>query len=174
MPQKLQSSDVIACIGIWRWFHTRPLKIISPLYMVPIEAVLFTLPLASAEPPLPELIPLEDPIAIDGDTVAGRALLLPGQRQDLTVRLLGIDAPEMKGKCPAERKKVEAARAALAALLKESPVFLAEVTRDKYYGRVVARLVDADGHDLGATLLQAGYARPYAGAGLRPNWCAIR
>ena len=145
---------------------------ISLLCIGPIEALLFTLPLASAEPPLPGLIPLEDPIAIDGDTVAGRALVLPGQRQDLTVRLFGIDAPEMKGKCPTERKKAEAARAALAALLKESPVFLAEVTRDKYYGRVVAQLVDADGHDLGATLLRAGYVRPYSGAGLRPNWCA--
>ena len=100
------------------------------------------------------------PRAVDGDTLA-----VDGER----VRLLGIDAPELHGRCGAEKAAARAAQAALARLVAPpARLSLQRHGRDRY-GRTLARVL-ADGRDVAATLLAAGHARPYAG-GRRPGWC---
>ena len=98
-----------------------------------IVATLLLLPLsAQAEGPLPGPIPVEAPVAIDGDSFRGWAVLLPGHRVEVTVRIRGIDAPELHGTCQNERAVALAAKAALAQLLNNGSFFLTEVSADKY------------------------------------------
>ena len=104
---------------------------------------------------------------IDGDTIEVRAHLWLGLELTTHVRLWGIDAPELDGGCPAERDLAKSAREFLARSL--SPTLaLQDVRRDKYGGRVVARVSDHDGRDVGSLLLQARLAVPIGGT---PVWC---
>src|SRR6185295_10918227 len=75
---------------------------------------------------------------LDGDTFEARVHVWPGMEITTKVRLRGIDAPELKARCPQERSKAEAAREALRAMLAEGDVAVVRVGLDKYGGRVVA------------------------------------
>ncbi|MGL5735122.1 MAG: thermonuclease family protein [Beijerinckiaceae bacterium] len=107
---------------------------------------------------------------IDGDTVEARVQVWLGQDVVTRVRLRGIDAPEIAGACGEERQRALAARDRLAALTAQGPLTLTDIGRDKYFGRVVARLMNRQGGDLGRMLLREGLARPYQG-GRRDGWC---
>ncbi len=109
---------------------------------------------------------------IDGDTVEARVHVWMGHELVTRIRLKDVDAPEMSGACGLERERAIAARDRLDALVRGPGIVLAEVRPDKYFGRVVARIVMADGRDAGAMLLAEGLARPYRG-GRRDNWCAL-
>jgi micrococcal nuclease len=109
---------------------------------------------------------------IDGDTIEARVHVWMGQEVVTRVRLKDIDAPEMTGACGPERERAIAARDRLDTMVSGPGIVLAEVRPDKYFGRVVARIVMADGRDAGATLLSEGLARPYKG-GRRESWCEI-
>ena len=54
---------------------------------------------------------------IDGDTFEARIHIWLGQESLTLVRLRGIDAPELRGKCPNESEAAKAARDHLAVLL---------------------------------------------------------
>ena len=107
---------------------------------------------------------------IDGDTVEMRVSIWLGQDVTTRVRMRGIDAPELRARCEDELLKAEAAKQMLTELLGRGEVFLSEVGYDKYGTRVLARIVDASGADLGASLVERGLARPYQG-GKRQSWC---
>ncbi|MGH6630355.1 MAG: thermonuclease family protein [Burkholderiales bacterium] len=108
---------------------------------------------------------------IDGDTLSVSATIWPGASQATSVRIAGIDAPELTGRCDSERKRAQAAKRALADLVAiGSTVFLREVRPDKYGGRVVAHVGLVDGRDVGKLQLAAHHARPYDG-GKRQPWC---
>jgi endonuclease YncB( thermonuclease family) len=109
---------------------------------------------------------------VDGDTIEARVHVWLGQEVITRVRLLGIDAPEISGTCGSERLQAIAARDRLAALLGQAPLVLVDLRPDKYFGRVVARVLTGAGEDAGAALLREGLARPYAG-GRRQAWCAL-
>ena len=108
---------------------------------------------------------------IDGDTFEVEVRIWFGQDVTVNVRVLGVDTPEMKGKCPAE---IEAAKAAGMFTLKVAPpgglVRLHNVKPDKYAGRVDAVVELADGRNLAAALIAEDLARPYAGD-KRQSWC---
>jgi len=85
------------------------------------------------------------------------------------VRVLGIDAPEIRGKCETEKKMARQAKQfTVAALRKGKEIVLHDIQRGKYF-RILAR-VSIDGQDLGRQLIQAGLARAYDG-GTRQGWC---
>jgi endonuclease YncB( thermonuclease family) len=107
---------------------------------------------------------------IDGDSLAVRVSVWLGLEVSTIVRLRGIDAPELAGRCPEERRRAAAARDALATLVAGGTVSLAAVETDKYGGRVVADVVDDSGRPLAAALVAAGLARPYDGR-RRAGWC---
>ena len=107
---------------------------------------------------------------IDGDTLRVSAHIWLGQRLETLVRLGGIDAPELHGRCEEERRMALAARKALARAA-GTTVLLFDVDYGKYAGRVTARVSTTGGQDLSALMLASGLARPYAG-GARSTWCA--
>ena len=123
--------------------------------------------IAAAEDPLPGPIPAEVVRVIDGDTVAVRARIWPGHEVRVSVRLAGVDAPELRGPdCEAERAGAVAARDFVAALVGEE-VSLFDVDTGTYAGRVIARIVTHEGLDVSQSLMQAGYAVRYGEA----DWC---
>lgn len=109
---------------------------------------------------------------IDGDTIEARVQVWLGHELVTRIRLKDVDAPEITGACPQEREKAAKARKTLAGLVQGRRVVLADVRPDKYFGRVIARVV-ADGDiDVGQALLSEGLARPYRG-GRRGIWCDL-
>jgi hypothetical protein len=98
--------------------------------------------------------------AIDGDTlrVEGRS-----------VRMIGLDAPELHGACEAERWLARLAQMRLAQLVAEG-VWIELRGRDRY-GRDLAIIRDAAGRDLAQLLISEGFARPFDGRGRREGWC---
>ena len=107
---------------------------------------------------------------IDGDSLAVRVSVWLGLEVSTIVRLRGVDAPELAGRCPEERRRAAVAREALAALVAAGTVSLSAVETDKYGGRVIADVADGSGRPLGPALVDAGLARPYDG-GRRAGWC---
>ncbi len=107
---------------------------------------------------------------LDGDTFEARVHVWPGIDITTKVRLRGIDAPELKARCPQERDKAEAAREALRAMLAEGEVAVLRVSLDKYGGRVVADAATRGTPDVSAAMLATGHARAYSG-GRRESWC---
>lgn len=143
----------------------------APLSLAAMLLALLAAPSAAgAREELAGPIPADIVEVIDGDTVRLRAHIWLGQEVETSVRLAGINAPELKGDCDAERKLALRARDYLATLLDGGNVSLRDIAYDKYGGRVVAQVTDAAGRDLGTALVAAGYARPYDG-GKRAAWC---
>jgi micrococcal nuclease len=94
---------------------------------------------------LPGPIPAEVVEVIDGDTLRVRAQVWIDLELETLVRLRGIDTPELRGQCEAEKARARAAKEALARLA-------------------------AGGQDLAQAMIAAGHARAYAG-GERQGWC---
>ncbi len=146
---------------------------------------------------LPGPLPARVVSVIDGDTLEVRVHIWLGQILDTRVRLAGIDAPELKGKCDREKDLARRARAYILARLDATGadptgadaggadaggaeaggtaaaaavIRLREVRYGKFAGRVIARVETLDGADLGQGLIAAGLARPYDGR-RRISWC---
>lgn len=107
---------------------------------------------------------------VDGDTIEVLARIWPDHYVETLVRLAGIDAPELRGRCAAETALAQRARARLADLVAGARLRLVEVHYGKYAGRVVARVLTEDGRDVAAILLAEKLVRAYAG-GRRESWC---
>lgn len=101
---------------------------------------------------------------IDGDSI---------RLQGETLRLAGLDAPELAGACEAERIAGRAARDALLGWLNGGAfsVRAPEDGRDKY-GRPLGTLTRGSSN-AAALLVERGLAQPYSG-GARFDWCAAR
>ncbi|TFV37234.1 thermonuclease family protein [Bradyrhizobium frederickii] len=114
--------------------------------------------------------PVEVVRTIDGDTFLARVHLRDGRNLVASVRLRGIDAPEMKASCRDELDKAEAASDALRNLLGQGGVMVYNLGQDKY-GRVLADVATKRTANVAATLLASGHVRSYNG-GHRDGWCA--
>lgn len=99
-------------------------------------------------------------LAVDGDTLRCGA-----ER----VRVVGLDAPELHGRCPREVRQARAARDRLAELV-AAGITLQPRGRDRYR-RLLAVVRDRQGRDVAAVLVREGLARPYYGRGARAGWC---
>lgn len=151
------------------------------LYLLPYLALAFAPTAASARASveasenaaLPATVP--GPVraavvnVIDGDTILVRADVWIGQVVETRVRLLGIDAPELHGRCSEETERARQAKATLAQLA-STAVLLTDVRPDKYGGRVLAHVQTPDHVDVAHRMLDAGLARAYDG-GHRAPWC---
>jgi endonuclease YncB( thermonuclease family) len=83
-----------------------------------------------------------------------------------------VDAPEIEEECEQERRLALKARDGLRSMLDGAgQVFLEQVKRGKYAGRVVARVIGPNGRNVADAMIQAGHGRPYQG-GNRQGWCA--
>ena len=104
---------------------------------------------------LPPAIICQAPRAVDGDTIRCTNLVR-------SVRLVGIDAPELAGHCRRERQCTpgdgQAAKRALASLMRQGPVRVQITGRDRYFRHLA--LVYAAGRNLNCQLLHTGQAVP--------------
>lgn len=99
----------------------------------------------------------------DGDTFT-LASKLPYPESPLyrfSIRMNGIDTPEIKGKSEAEKTAAKAAKAALEARILNKVVTLTNVSLEKY-GRVLAD-VHCDGVCLNSWMIEHGFAVAYDG-----------
>ena len=133
-----------------------------------IVAGIVALAAPSTAETIPGPIPARILRVIDGDSLLVEIKLWFGQTVVEHVRIVGIDAPEMKGQCPSEIDAARGARGYLAGLVGGGTVELRDVRRDKY-GRALAS-VTAGGVDVGEALLSEGLARPYD-CRKRGGWC---
>lgn len=118
--------------------------------------------------PLPGPVPAEIVRVIDGDTLRVRAAVWINQTIEVSVRLAGVDTPEiMRPECRAERIMADAAKSTVESLAGDT-VQLRNIRHGKYAGRVVADIETASGEDLGAYLLSAGQA---VREGDHDPWC---
>jgi endonuclease YncB( thermonuclease family) len=108
----------------------------------------------------------------DGDTFTAWIYIFPGLIAERSVRLNGVDTPELRGKCPQEKEAAQRARARARELIEKSGnmVSLTYVLLGKYAGRVVADVSLSNGADLASMLISEGLGRPYDG-GKRAGWC---
>jgi Micrococcal nuclease (thermonuclease) homologs len=87
----------------------------------------------------------------------------------ISVRVKGIDAPEIKGACLQEKLAARRAKQETVIRLRSAKqIELRNIERDKYF-RLLAD-VYLDGDSLAATLVARKLAKPYDG-GRKINWC---
>jgi micrococcal nuclease len=135
---------------------------LSMLRLILTALVLLAAPAAARETiPGPVTATVEK--VIDGDTLLVRATIWPGHSVRVSVRLRGIDAPEMKSRCAGERAAARRAKYALAALVGDAPVTMTTISGDKYFGRVLADVAGERETPLAKALLSGGFVRPYRG-----------
>lgn len=133
-----------------------------------IIARIFALALPAAAETIPGPIQARVIRIFDGDSFLAEIKLWFGQTVIEHIRIAGIDAPEMKGRCPSEIEAAKGARQYLAGLVGAGSIELRDVRREKY-GRALAS-VTAGGIDVSTQMIEAGHARPYGG-GRRLSWC---
>ena len=107
----------------------------------------------------------------DGDTLTADVSIWPGITIRTSIRIRGIDTPELRARCDEERTMAVAARDLLRRLVADAghAVQIVDPEHGMYAGRVVAG-VEAGGIDVAAALLDSGLARVYDG-GRRQGWC---
>jgi endonuclease YncB( thermonuclease family) len=86
------------------------------------------------------------------------------------VRLAGIDAPERRSRCAAERDLAGEALGHMRSLLRQPNIILRNIRRAKYAGRVIAEIWTAQTGNVSVKMLSAGLARAYSGRA-RQRWC---
>ena len=106
----------------------------------------------------------------DGDTFK---IDLPSQHplfgDDISVRVLGIDTPELRGTSDEVKALAYKAKNRAQELLSDAKTIeLKNPQRDKYF-RILAE-VRIDGESLGEMLKSEGLAKDYDGEGARPEW----
>ena len=94
----------------------------------------------------------------DGDTFR-----LDGEK----VRIVGIDAPELRGRCREETALANKAKSRLQHLIEGKTVSIDRQGTDRF-GRTLAA-VRAGGRDVGQQLVNEGLARPWTGR--KERWC---
>ena len=105
----------------------------------------------------------------DGDTITVNIDQWPPiVGQAISIRVRGVDTPEIRGKCQAEKDLARRAKSYTAAAVKYGQVTLKNLERGKYF-RIVAD-VEVNGKPLAAALISQGLGRPYDG-GKRKGWC---
>jgi len=106
----------------------------------------------------------------DGDTFRADIKDYPaviGKR--MSIRISGIDTPEMRSKCSKEKELARAAKKLTVSLLRGADhIELRNIKRGKYF-RLLAD-VYVDGISIADELLKGGYAVKYDG-GTKIDWC---
>ena len=107
----------------------------------------------------------------DGDTFRANIPDYPPiVGQHMSVRIYGVDTPEMRGKC--EQEKMLAGKAkqyTVKKLRSAKTIELRNMQRGKYF-RILAD-VYTDGHSVGEGLVREGLAVVYDGGKKTKDWC---
>ena len=80
-------------------------------------------------------------VCYDGDTCYVSAPVLPGKLSKMSVRVLGIDTPEIKGKCEKEKELALIGRQTANELFRAATkIEFKDLKWDKYGGRVLSNV----------------------------------
>ncbi len=104
----------------------------------------------------------------DGDTLTVDAEPWPGLTARTKVRVAGVDTPEIRGKCQAEKDQAIRARDFVLSTVGVE-VRLTNIRPGKYAGRMIAD-VWVNEQKLSDLLIAQNLGRPYHG-GRREGWC---
>ena len=107
----------------------------------------------------------------DGDTITfNLPSLHPIIGEKISIRVNGIDTPEVKGKCEKEKYDAKQAKEMVTDILKDAEqIILKNMERGKYFR--IAADVFVDGENLGDILVEAGMAVKYDGEKKTHKWC---
>ncbi len=107
----------------------------------------------------------------DGDTITfNLSGLHPIIGDKISIRVNGIDTPEIRGKCEKEKYDAQQAKEMIADILKDAEtITLKNIERGKYF-RIVAD-VFVDGESLADEMIEAGMAVAYDGRTKTKDWC---
>jgi endonuclease YncB( thermonuclease family) len=147
-------------------------RLCSLLYITALSLLTFSAAIAS---PRQEVMqgPMTGEVlnVLDGDTVNVKVRVWIGQEIETSLRIEGIDAPEIKGKCEKERTLAAAARQEVERLLDDNQIRIYNIRLEKYAGRVMGEAQTTQGIDIGKHMIEKGLARPYHGEKRQP-WCS--
>ena len=109
-------------------------------------------------------------VCYDGDTCYVQMAALPKTLRKMSVRVLGIDTPEIRGKCDKEKELALKAREFANKTFSEAKIIkFSDLKWDKYGGRILSN-VYLDGYLYADMIINEGLARPYDG-GSKEGWC---
>jgi len=127
------------------------------------------------------LLPVVD--VYDGDTIkTDLSWRLPYPLSKVSIRIYGIDTPEMpaksyaitgklnRAKCVKEAEMALIAKARVVELVGSGQLKISNFKWGRNGGRIVA-VVKVNGIDIGATLIKEGLAVEYFGKGKKQDWC---
>jgi len=112
---------------------------------------------------------------IDGDTIRVEVAIWVKTYKMATIRVFGIDSPELKGKCEKEKELALKAKALATELLSTAEkITITEIKPDKYGDRWTAKVFytkNGREYDFAKRMLRANLAGEYYGKGAKKNWC---
>ena len=117
-----------------------------------------------------ELREYRNRLCYDGDTCYVVAKTLPESLRNMSIRILGIDTPEIRADCLEEKDLALQGRAFANDMFKNADnIEFRNLKWDKYGGRILAD-VYIDGMSYKHEIIEAGLAREYYG-GKKLGWC---
>ena len=117
----------------------------------------------NTEPFVPEFTTGKVIKVYDGDSVTVAAVVT-GKIYRFSVRLVGIDTPELRSSNPVEKTRAKHVQQQLHDLIFDKYVTARILDNDKYGGRVLGDLWTKDGLHVNKYMLDSGFAVPYHGA----------
>jgi endonuclease YncB( thermonuclease family) len=140
--------------------------------LILLIAMLAVMPAQAKEVKM-EVYDFEITRVIDGDTVAFRADFLPAPlKQELSIRVFGVDTPEKSWRAECESEAAWGERASQFTkdqLNGATKLQVAIYKWDKFGGRVLGDII-IDGESLRYMLIENGFAREYYGT-KKESWC---
>lgn len=106
----------------------------------------------------------------DGDTAMVTMPNMPPSLAQFSIRLSGIDAPELKSKCILEHQLASNAKEELQKMIDKKTVQLYNCQHDKYGGRIDCE-VFVNGVNVNKQMLDKKLVVPYNGGKKVTNWC---
>ena len=117
-----------------------------------------------------ELREYRNRLCYDGDTCYVVAKTLPDTLRNMSIRILGIDTPEIRGDCLEEKSLALQGRAFANDMFRNADnIEFRNLKWDKYGGRILAD-VYIDGVSYKDKIIEAGLAREYYGD-KKIGWC---
>ena len=117
-----------------------------------------------------ELREYRDRLCYDGDTCYVISKTLPESLRNMSIRILGIDTPEIRADCPEEKELALQGRVFANDMFRNADnIEFHNLKWDKYGGRILAD-VYIDGVSYKDEIIEAGLAREYYG-GKKIGWC---
>jgi micrococcal nuclease len=117
-----------------------------------------------------ELREYRNRLCYDGDTCYVAAKTLPDSLRNMSIRILGIDTPEIRADCTEEKDLALQGRAFANDMFRNADnIEFRNLKWDKYGGRILAD-VYIDGMSYKHEIIEAGLAREYDG-GKKLGWC---